>query len=385
MVARQSRGGTALMDSFAFIIHPVDPKKDVTRKFPRLGAWLPVSAINFLSRYFPPVYVSHITGTRSQATGKEIEGWFVACPLTPQRSLELSPALVYKKVIQTGRLAENLGARLLGLGGFTSVVGDSGITIAKGLKIPVTTGDSYTVATAVQATQLAAERMGIDLREATLAVVGASGTIGRVCAQLIGHDVPYLLLIGRRTEPLAEVADLIQSQNGTEVRLSTEMQDLSQADVVLTVTSAIDTVIDPEHLKRGAVVCDVARPRDVSRRVVEERDDVLVIDGGMVEVPGSVNFGFDFGFPTGMAYACMAETMILALEGRFESYTLGKNITLNQVEYIAGLGAKHGFEVGGFRCFEQPVTDEQIERIRKNAGLRRLRKSSDGLQRVEPG
>ena len=132
-------------------------------------------------------------------------------------------------------------------------------------------------------------------------------------------------------------------------------------------TSAIGTVIDPEHLKRGAVVCDVARPRDVARRVVEERDDVLVIDGGMVAVPGLVDFGFDFGFPPGMAYACMVETMILALEGRYESYTLGKDITLAQVEDIASLAAKHGFSVGGFRCFEQPVTDEQIERIKENA------------------
>ncbi len=251
-------------------------------------------------------------------------------------------------------------------------MGDSGVTIADGLNIPVTTGDSYTVATAVQAIHLAAERMTINLREATAAVVGASGTIGRVCAQLIGRDVPHLLLIGRRPQPLAKVADLIQNQNGTEVSLSTDMRDLSQADVVLTVTSAIDTVIKPEHLKRGAVVCDVARPRDVSRRVVEERDDVLVIDGGMVDVPGPVDFGFDFGFPPGTAYACMAETIMLALEGRYESYTLGKNITLTQVEGIARLATKHGFSVGGFRCFEQPVTDEQIEHIKKNAGKKRL-------------
>ncbi len=351
------------MDNFAFVIHPVDPKKDVARKFPLLGKYLPVAAINFFSRYFPPVYVSHITGVRSQATGKEIEGWFVACPLTPQRSLELPPSVVYKKVIQTGRLAEKLGARLLGLGGFTSVVGDGGVTIAKGLNIPVTTGDSYTVATAVQSARLAAERVGINLATATAAVVGASGAIGRVCAQLIARDVPRLLLIARRPEPLTEVADLIHDQNGAEVSLSTDMRDLHQADVVLTVTSAIGTVIEPEHLKRGAVVCDVARPRDVSRRVVEERDDVLVIDGGMVSVPGPVNFGFNFGFPPGMAFACMAETMILALEGRYENYTLGKNISLAQVEGIAKLAAKHGFGVGGFRCFEQPVTDEQIERV----------------------
>jgi len=111
----------------------------------------------------------------------------------------------------------------------------------------------------------------------------------------------------------------------------------------------------------------VARPRDVSRRVVEERDDVLVIDGGIVRVPGPVDFGFNFGFPPGMAFACMAETMILALEGRYESYTLGKNIRLTQVQGIADLAAKHGFEVAGFRCFEQPVTDEQIERIKNRA------------------
>ncbi len=357
------------MDNFAFVIHPVDPKKDVSRKFPLLGTYLPVSAINFFSRYFPPVYVSHITGVRSQATGKEIEGWFVACPLTPQRSLELPPSVVYKKVIQTGHLAQRLGARLLGLGGFTSVVGDGGITIAKGLDIPVTTGDSYTVATAVQATRLAAGRVGIDLAGATAAVVGASGTIGRVCAQLIGQGVPHLLLIGRRPEPLAETADLIRGHNGAEVSLSTDIRDLRRADIVLTVTSAIDTVIEPEHLKRGAVVCDVARPRDVSRRVMEERDDVLVIDGGMVTVPGPVDFGFDFGFPAGTAYACMAETMILALEGRYENYTLGKNINLAQVEGIASLAAKHGFGVGGFRCFERPVTDEQIERVKKKAKI----------------
>jgi hypothetical protein len=77
------------MDNFAFVIHPVDPKKDVSRKFPLLGKYLPVSAINFFSRYYPPVYVSHITGVGSQANGKKIEGWFVGCPLTPQRSLEL--------------------------------------------------------------------------------------------------------------------------------------------------------------------------------------------------------------------------------------------------------------------------------------------------------
>ncbi len=358
------------MDNFAFIIHPVDPKRDVKRKFPLLGRLLPARAIDFLSQYFPPVYISHISGITSQASGKEIEGWFIACPFTPKQMVALPPEIVYAKVIATGRLAQKLGAKILGLGGFTSVVGDAGITIAKHLDIPVTTGDSYTIAVAVEATLRAAQRMHIRPAASTAAVVGATGSIGRVCAQRLAGHVGKMILIGRRPEILTEVQALVKAQGLAEVEISTDMQALRQADMVLTVTNAIETVIEPQHLKSGAVVCDVARPRDVSRQVVEARDDVLVIEGGMVKVPGPVNFNFDFGFPPGMAYACMAETITLALAGLYESYTLGKEISLEQVETISKLATQHGFQVSGFRSFELAVTDEQIDKIRQNAYLK---------------
>jgi predicted amino acid dehydrogenase len=133
------------------------------------------------------------------------------------------------------------------------------------------------------------------------------------------------------------------------------------------VTSALHEIIHPEQLQPGSVVCDVARPRDVSAMVAATRDDILVIDGGMVDVPGSVDFHFNFGFPPGKAYACMAETITLALEGRFEDYTLGKEITRQRVDEISALAAKHGFRLSGFRSFEQAVTDQQIETVRYNA------------------
>jgi predicted amino acid dehydrogenase len=101
--------------------------------------------------------------------------------------------------------------------------------------------------------------------------------------------------------------------------------------------------------------------------VAATRNDILVIDGGMVDVPGSVDFHFNFGFPPGMAYACMAETITLALEGRFEDYTLGNGITRQRVDEIAALSAKHGFRLSGFRSFEHAVTEQQIETVRRNA------------------
>ena len=355
------------MDSFAFIIHPIDPKRDVSRKFPFLGKVLNERQIDFFSTYFPPVYISEIEGITSQASGKQIKGWFIACPFTPRRMLELPVNTVYRKIIQTGRLAEKLGANILGLGAFTSVVGDAGITIADRLTVPVTTGDSYTVALAVQAIRDAARIMDISMKDATVAVVGATGAIGCVCAELLAGEAAELLLVARDEKKLAELRERLQVRAKSRLVASTKMDVLSRAQLILTVTSAIHDIIRPEHLLPGSVVCDVARPRDVSAMVAAARNDILVIDGGMVDVPGPVNFHFNFGFPHGKAYACMAETMALALEGRFEDYTVGKDITVERVQEINAIAERHGFRLSGFRSFEREVTEEQIETVRTNA------------------
>jgi len=106
--------------------------------------------------------------------------------------------------------------------------------------------------------------------------------------------------------------------------------------------------------------------------VAAVRDDILVISRGMVDVAGSVDFHFNFGFPAGKAYACMAETFALALEGRFEDYTLGKHLTRARVEEIDLMAKKHGFRLSGFRSFEREVTSQQIEAVRRNAKKARL-------------
>ena len=353
-------------DTFAFIIHPINPQRDVARKYPHLGR-LPVWLIELLSIFCPPVYISEITGIRSSDSGHTAHGWFVACPLTPRLMMALPPAAVYRKIIQVGHYAKELGAKIVGLGAFTSVVGDGGLTIAAHLDVPVTTGDSYTVAVAVRAIREAARRIQIDVAKATVAVVGAYGAIGSVAAELLAPAAGRILLVGRRPERLAQVAERVRRAGSTEAVLAADIARLAEAQLVISVTSAVDAVIRPEHLRPGAIICDVARPRDVSGWVAEERPDVLVIEGGMVEGPGPVDFGFDFGFPPGMAYACITETMALALEKRYVSFTLGKDIRLSQVQTIDRIAATHGFKLGGFRSFERAVTETQIATVQAHA------------------
>jgi fatty aldehyde-generating acyl-ACP reductase len=358
------------MNKFAFIIHPIDVY-DVTKRF-KFMRLLPDRAVEELTRHLPVYKASEIRGVKS--TYGETEGWFIVCPLTSRQMLEMPAPYVTRRIIDAGHLAEKLGADIVGLGAMTSVVGDAGITVDRNLNIAVTSGNSFTVAMALDGARQAAAFMGINLGRAEVAVIGATGSIGSVCARMIAREAGRLSLVALHRQPLEHLADQIMTETGVAARLTTNIKDaLHEADLVITVTSAVDTVIQPEYLKPGAVVCDVARPRDVSKQVAAVRPDVLVIEGGVVEVPGDVEFNFNFGFPSKTAYACMSETMILAMEGRIVSYSLGRDLTVSQVEEIARLGKKHGFKLAGLRSFERALTDDDLSRVREAAEKNRLK------------
>jgi fatty aldehyde-generating acyl-ACP reductase len=353
--------------NFGFVLHPMDARRDAARRYP-IAKYLPGAIVEQLLARKGSIFVSDITGVRSD-TGATTEGCFVGCPLTPRMMKRMPLEECYKRIVATVEMAAEHGAKVVGLGAFTAVIGDGGITVAERSSVAVTTGNSYTVATAIEGALEAARVMAIRPCEAKLAVVGATGSIGKTCAQIMVPQFAETVLIGRdraRTEAVIESFHF-----GPDIRIAATTdvaEGLRDADVIITVTSAAEAIIHPHHLKTGAVVCDVARPRDVSRRVADKRNDVLVVEGGVVSVPGDVEFGFDFGFPPRTAYACMCETMILALEERAESFTVGKDVSVEQVREMSALAQKHGFRLAGFRSFERAISNAEIERIARNAG-----------------
>ena len=354
------------MEKFAFVLHPLS-LEDMQMVSPFVR-YVPDFLLEYILQKKKPFEVSHITGVRSPYA--EAEGWFVGCPLTAKQMMELPEEFVIDRIVETGKVAEELGAKILGLGAFTSIVGDAGITIAERLNIAVTSGNSYTVATALEGTREAARLMGKDLRDAEVAIIGASGSIGSACTRILSREVRHINLVARRIGPLEDLAQELNRHGQATFSVSSDVKrSLHKADVVIAVTSAVDFIIDPADLKSGAVVCDVARPRNVSRNVSALRNDVLVIEGGVIHVPGNVDFRFNFGFPPHTCFACMAETMILALEGRYENFTLGRKLNPSQIDTISVLARKHGFTLAGFRNFEHAVTPEMIEKIKGNVKL----------------
>ena len=194
-------------------------------------------------------------------------------------------------------------------------------------------------------------------------VIGATGSIGSVCSRLIAQAIGDVVLVAPRPEKLIALKRTIEDETpGARVIIATDASPhLADADLVVTTTTAIgQKVIDVLKLKPGCVVCDVARPPDVQEEDARLRPDVLVVESGEILLPGEPDFGFDIGLPPGVAYACLAEAAVLAMEGRFENFTLGRNIEMDKVKEMYRLFKKHGLQLEGLRSFGRYVTDEEI-------------------------
>src|SRR5487761_2481273 len=167
---------------FCFVVHPLS-LEDVARYEPGAkGKGAPI--IRKIMEWVPPWAAVHVTGVQAP-DGRETEGWFVSAPLLPEQMMSFPREEVYARILKAIDIGVELGAQVAGLGAFTGLVGDGGVTIAQRASIPVTTGNSLTIAAGIASLFRGASEMGIDPSCATIAIIGATGSIGSACARLI--------------------------------------------------------------------------------------------------------------------------------------------------------------------------------------------------------
>jgi predicted amino acid dehydrogenase len=129
---------------------------------------------------------------------------------------------------------------------------------------------------------------------------------------------------------------------------------IAQSDLIFLATSSPEPLVGSDMVQPGTVICDLSRPANVSDDLFR-RSDILVIDGGIIEVPGRPNLGFHFGLSPGLAYACMAETMMLALERHYEHTSLGRDLQEGTMDFLRTLAQKHGFRLAELRARQRPL------------------------------
>jgi acetylornithine/succinyldiaminopimelate/putrescine aminotransferase/predicted amino acid dehydrogenase len=334
---------------YAFLVHPTRPE-DMALTNPgleRLNSAELDCFCSFLAG-LPPVLVMRAPPIRSR-TGETAEGFLISLPLLPSEMARRGLKHVSREIGRAVDLAARCGARVVGLGGHTTAYSRRGLAVL-GRGPAITTGNALTAGMAFAAVRRIARQHRLDWRDAVVAIVGARGSVGNLCARLFARARPRgLVLVGNPANGCGSLRQLATelAWGAEAIEVSTELGDLAGCDIVVTATGAGRAVLDDAPLRPGTIVCDVARPPDTSARL-RAREDLLVIDGGLVALPDPLaRFGAGnlLGMPDGVQLACLSETILLALEGDPRDRGIGDRISLTEVDAMMRLARRHGFRL----------------------------------------
>ncbi|MGE5486044.1 MAG: shikimate dehydrogenase [Ignavibacteriales bacterium] len=355
------------MVDFGFVTHPLDVT-DIGSRYP-ITRYLPPSWIEEVGRRVLPIRKDRVTGIRSP--WGSAGGWLITFALTARQMEILPRPFILDRIARSVRLARRLGAGIVGLGGLASVIGGEDPDLAGRLNVAVTTGENYNVAVALDAARMAAGLVGKTLSFAEVTVLGGEGHAGAAMARLLAREAHGMTLVATDPARIRRLSAVITRETGLTPKITADGgRAVHQCDIVVCTGG---WTVDPRDPRPGAVFCGVGGPPGSSRRVREVRKDVLVIEGGLVEIPGDVRCA-SAGFNPQLCDPRLAEVMILAIEGEREDSGATAGVTVERVDRLSSLARRYGFRLAGLLGPDRPVTGDEIAEAKRAAcqGFRKL-------------
>lgn len=365
------------VNRFAYIVYPLN--QDYLKKIKpieMISDFVPgaMNTVEKVMAYSPPFVYSKVSGIKSK-TGVEAEGWLIAIGETPEQMQAHGPEFTTKRILQAAKIAKKLGAQIMGIGLLPKAMKDASIEVAKHAVLPITTGNSYVASTALWAAAEAVRRMGLTrlqpnkkLKAKTM-VIGATGAVGSICSRLLAIAFEEVYIVSKNMAKLLALQESIEEE-APEVKLNVSTRadtHLDEMDVIVAASAEAKNVLDIMRLKPGCVVTDITRPMSLAMDDIARRPDILVIRSGEILLPGEHVEMKDIGLPDQVVYAGLAETIILALEGRFETFTVGSDTQWDKVREIYRLGLKHGMKLAAISGLDGVISDDQIDRVKEFA------------------
>ena len=318
------------------------------------------------------------------AQGATCEGILHYMPLTAEEMLA-QPREIAQRVIQGVGALQQQGAELVGLGGFTGIIGNRGLQTQGRTGIPVTTGNSLTAYAAFCNLLNTMTHLGVSPAGKQVAIVGYPGSIALAVARLLGQQGCELILIHRGEQPDQTALRYLPENLHTHATVTNTLEECYETVLYYVTATSSGSVIDPYRLASGAIVVDTALPRDVMP-YHNDRDDIMIIDGGLVSAGNTVKFGGEsLGLsPRKFLNGCLAETLILALEGKAESFSIGRELPEEKVLEIGHLAERHGFSPCQMTSYGRQIRAHDFGRLRRFHHLSNTGTETDTETKAEP-
>jgi predicted amino acid dehydrogenase len=375
------QGEKRVRNKFAYLYCPpgrFDLFRDPLVRFLRAMPDAVQRAVEKAAADLPITTWARVTGIRSP-TGVEAEGFILFLPATAEQITERGRPWAEKRLQQAVTKAERLGARILGVGAFARTLSEATARVAPESAIPVTSGAAYVVSASMWAAKNAVVALGIGRDPigravGTAIVVGGGDPTGAAAAALLALVFTRLVVIDKDADRALSIAEEIARENPHCQVESATSPDAYVGDADLVVTGLVPGwrgAVTIDVLKPGAVWADCARPSEASLLDADSRPDVLVVYAGELELPGPAELGPSLGPPPKVAFASFAEAVVLALEGRFECFSLGADVDLRRVKEIYKSGLRHDLRLASMRGPRGPIRESEIRLVRARADEKR--------------
>jgi fatty aldehyde-generating acyl-ACP reductase len=311
-----------------------------------------------------PLIPSRIVG--KTPSGVSVQGAFGFVPFLaeyftrPDRPF--SKSVYLPKIRDTVNALADLDASIVGLGSLTG----SGLTgnglLVRPVNAFLTTGNTYATQASIKAVEKILARLDRRMYRGNFVVLGATGSIGAAVSHAIAEKISgsaRLILTSRHIAPLNRLLESLNGINVGQIEVTTDIQSsIARADVLIVETAAHDHIVKFDGPKAGCVIVDGTKPWNCDPRL-EEREDVLHVDGGLIAVP-DINFGMNMDCPAGTIYACLAETMILWLRGIREDFCLGR-VDYRRLGEMEDWAKSFGFDLASFYSFGKPIPESRYD------------------------
>ena len=359
--------------AFAHIAH-FDSMDDLRREHSCLAGLSAEDGERWAERSFPIVVELTFRGFTSGLP--EVTGWVLLIGNTTEQLMNNS-RLRKAKIMQASRLAGALGAQTVGMAGLIAFFGNGGHLLSETFPaLGFTTGHAYTIGNILEIATASSARVGLPLGEATVAIVGAAGSIGSGCARLFATTgVGRLLLIDIWTEKLELVAaEIAAIAPDLPVETFADLREMRRADLSVVATNSTRRIVEADFIKPGAIVIDDSFPKNVPDTLSRDRPDVIALEGGAVRLPRSVEVDRARNLPniadvpfTRMiscqeVYGCFAETLTLAVYDQRANYGLGRADPVLAAD-ILGKARRLGIGMAPLQFYGEALSDARVTRV----------------------
>lgn len=340
----------------AWLCHLIDVD-DLTLQEPRLRDRPFAVRERLLERFTPLACPVVMNGVDVQSrTGQTVRLYPILLPFSSRIARHWShtrETCLPRTLIHEGlNIASQLGCSVVSLGQYNSILTRDGLALIDDVDratdaspLWVSSGNSYTVALAVDAVERSLAERGLVAERCTLAIAGALGNIGSICAQILAPRFQQTLLLGSNRRGVRRRLSEFASQL-PRTHVIDQPTQMIDANVVVSAVSSATSTFEVEHFGRGAVVCDISVPSSVRRTDLDTRPDLHIFRGGIAQLPGNEDLGIaSYPLAVGQVFGCLAEAILLGSDATLAEHFAGP-VTIERVNRTAVLAERFGMTLG---------------------------------------